>query len=112
MLPRIGANHRKLLMQTRGRHHINHINIRIIRDGVHVLVVVHIGVLDTVFFLPYRNLLRATGDNPAQLTVLGQLQCRRELVGAVATETDQGDAQFSRGAPQQVGGPAGREQGG
>src|SRR5690625_1570212 len=73
VLTSIGGNERKLSVGAGGGDHVNHVDLRVVRHLVHIVVVVYVVVLAAVLFLRGGDVLRVAGDNRSPFTMVGPL---------------------------------------
>ncbi len=82
----------ELGMQVVRRHHVHHVDVRVVDQRVHRFVTVDVLVFDPVRGLPVGNLGRCARDDTDQTAMLRQLQRRRQTFACVLTKAKQRDA--------------------
>ena len=84
-------------MEGIGSNDIYHVNIRIIRQALHVVVVVDIAVREVILRLPASGLGGGARNDASEAAIFGFLQGRGQLLRAQCPQTNQGDAEFPCG---------------
>src|SRR2546425_596118 len=94
MFARFGRHDGMLGMERVGSDDIDDIDVRIISEPVHRLIVVDVLVRDVVLRLPFLRFGRRAGDDAGEPAVPGFLQRGRNLVGAQAAEAAKGESEL------------------
>src|SRR3569833_1942136 len=108
---RLGGYQRVVQMNGVRRHDIHDIDVLVVGDPVHRLVVVDVLVGDVVLGLPLHGFRGRARDDPGQPAVFGLLHRRSNLVGTEAAQPAQRESQLLTGGGGQRPGHAGADEG-